>query len=146
MSPYLPFSFKWFPNLYFFKPKINQNRRETFKIRYGKPLQSKFTLLPSKFFPAKIPFTKIQKNGGKNLLSKRVIFTLQRKDGPVTVNFEKFKESWKFLPSSIFSPLQWEPYWQLCVSAKLVKLIGHSIPLFYSSTNLIIFSGTQYGQ
>jgi hypothetical protein len=35
-------------------------------------LQSKFTLLKSKFFPAKIPFSKIQKKNlaGKNLLCK----------------------------------------------------------------------------
>ncbi len=39
------------------------------------PLQSRFTLLPSNFFPAKIPFYKIQKKNlaGKNLLCKRVI-------------------------------------------------------------------------
>jgi hypothetical protein len=38
------------------------------------PLQSKFTLLKSKFFAAKIPFSKIQKKNlvGKNLLFKRV--------------------------------------------------------------------------
>ncbi len=43
-------------------------------------LQSRFTLLPSKFFPAKFPFSKIQmKNlAEKNLLCKRVNFTLQR--------------------------------------------------------------------
>jgi hypothetical protein len=42
-------------------------------------LQSKFTLLKSKFFPAKIPLFKIQKKNlaGKNLLCKRVNFTMQ---------------------------------------------------------------------
>jgi hypothetical protein len=38
--------------------------------------------LQSKFFPAKISFTKIQKKNlaGKNLLRKRVNFTLQRNE------------------------------------------------------------------
>jgi hypothetical protein len=56
-----------------------------FNIRFWKekpPLQSKFTLLPSKFFPAKIPFSKIQKKNlaGKKLLFKIVNFTFQRKE------------------------------------------------------------------
>jgi hypothetical protein len=43
------------------------------KIFKEKPfLQSKFTLLQSKFFPAKMPFSKIQKKNlaGKNTLQK----------------------------------------------------------------------------
>jgi hypothetical protein len=48
-------------------------RFETWIRNLIKPaLQSKFTLLKSKFFPAKIPFSKIQKKNlaGKNYFAK----------------------------------------------------------------------------
>jgi hypothetical protein len=47
-------------------------------------LQSKFTLLPRNFFPAKIPFSKIQKKilEGKNFFWQKSEFYFAKERGP----------------------------------------------------------------
>jgi hypothetical protein len=56
----------------------------TFEIKNRKPpLQSKFTLLPSKFFPAKISFSKKnEKFGGKKIALQKSEFYFAKEQGP----------------------------------------------------------------
>jgi hypothetical protein len=54
-------------------------------------LQSKFTLLMSKFFPAKIAFSKIQKKkfGGKKFTLQKTKFHFAKERGPEIIRIAK---------------------------------------------------------
>jgi hypothetical protein len=68
-------------------------------------LQSRFTLLQSKFFPAKIPFSKIQKKNLESTLQKSE-FYFAKEQSPLTMDASKPCDFLQLLTAQVarFSP------------------------------------------